>query len=227
MRANGYKSHEQWREKFRKRRSNRFFFIGSKDEKLGNQNCQLLPGKLQVRVLPDLLQTYGQYVKIPVEFSYGQQVINASLQQGRAINYRFVRRDKGWYLHLTTEFPPAPKRTRKALGAIGVDLNKAHLAWAEINRHGNLINYATIATPSQDRSSHQVTATLAEAVNPYAGRLNIDVFQSGLDALRNKVKAWGATSVEKADICLSQGDRAVLSYDNTALDRRFKENICA
>ena len=41
------------------------------------------------------------------------------------------------------------------------------------------------------------------AVNPYAGRLNIDVFQSGLDALRNKVKAWGATSVEKADICLS------------------------
>ncbi len=189
LRANDYKSHEQWREEFRKRRSNRFFFIGSKDEKLGNQNCQLLPEKLQVRVLPSLSKKYGQYVKIPVQFSYGQQVINASLQQGRAINYRFVRRDNGWYLHLTTESPPVPKRTRKALGAIGVDLNKAHLAWAEINRHGNLINYATIATPIQDRSSHQVTATLAEAVKQivdYAKKQEKPIVIEALDFSKKK-----------------------------------------
>ena len=57
--ANGYENHEQWRQEFRKARSNRIFFLGSKDEKFGNQNCQLLGNRLQVRVVPSLEAKYG------------------------------------------------------------------------------------------------------------------------------------------------------------------------
>lgn len=167
---NEYANHRKWREAFAQKRNNRIFFIGSKDESFGNQNCQLLSNKLQVRVCPALQEKYGQYVNIFVEFKYGQEVVEQAIRKMQAINYRFVRKNKKWYLYLTTDIAPVAKVTKKKLGAIGVDLNKAHLAWAEIDRHGNLINYDTILTPIQDRSSHQVTATLADAVKQIVDR---------------------------------------------------------
>ncbi|MEX2666281.1 hypothetical protein [Candidatus Uabimicrobium amorphum] len=56
------------------------FFIGSKDESFGNQNCQLLGDKLQIRVVPSLEREWGKYVNIPVKFSYKQETISAALK---------------------------------------------------------------------------------------------------------------------------------------------------
>jgi len=189
LKQNGYKNHQEWLKEFRKKRSNRIFFIGSKDEKLGNQNCQLLADKLQVSVIPALSEKYGKHVNIPIKFSYGQDVINDAIKNETALNYRFVRKAKGWYLYLTTDIAAAKKITRKELGTIGVDLNKAHLAWAEINRHGNLIKFDTIHTPIQDRSSNQVTATLAQAVKEiveYAKKVEKPIVIEKLDFSKTK-----------------------------------------
>jgi len=164
LEANGYKTHEEWKQAWRKARGNRIYYIGSKDEKFGNQNCQLIAWRLQIRVAPALQEKFGNYVDIPVQFNYRVQIIMEALANGQAINYRFVRKAKGWYIHVTTEKAAMERVTRRDCGAIGVDLNKAHLAWAETNRHGNLIHSGTIATPIQDRRADQVTATLSEAV---------------------------------------------------------------
>ncbi|WP_368239114.1 IS200/IS605 family accessory protein TnpB-related protein [Candidatus Uabimicrobium amorphum] len=163
LEENGYENHQQWLEEFRTKRVNRIFFIGSKDESFGNQNCQLLGDKLKVRVAPSLEREWGKYVNIPVKFSYKQETITAALKNQQAINYRFVKKENDWYLFVTTKEKPAPITTKKEFGTIGVDLNHSHVAFAETNRHGNLANYGKIHTPIQDRSSEQVKAMLAEA----------------------------------------------------------------
>ena len=97
-------------------------------------------------------------------YNYGNDLIAEALKNGQAINYRLVYKEKNWYLFVTTEKKAAAIITKRRLGAIGVDLNKAHVAWAEIDRHGNLIKFGKIPTPVQDRRNGQVTACLAEAV---------------------------------------------------------------
>lgn len=160
---NNYNNHKEWLADWRKKRTNRIFFVGSKDETFGNQNCQLINNKLQIRVMPGLEDQFGSHVNIPVSFTYKQDVINEAIKKKQAMNYRFVRKEKGWYLFLTTKEIERKTTTSKQLGAIGVDLNSSHVAFAETNRHGNLVDYGKISTPIQDRSSHQVTDTLSLA----------------------------------------------------------------
>ena len=191
LRENGYESHGEWQKKWREKRSNRIFFIGSKDERFGNQNCQLVGNHLQLRMLPSLQEEQGKYIEIPVEFSYGQEIISAALKKQQAINYRFVRKEKGWYLFLTTKRVVAKQQTKRSLGAIGVDLNKSHLAWAETNRHGNLVKYGKIGTAVQDRRSDQVSASLGEAVKKiveYAKAQQKPIVIEKLDFQRKKTK---------------------------------------
>lgn len=194
--ANKYKNHGEWLLSWRKKRGNRIFYIGSKDETFGNQNCQLIGNRLQVRVLPRLEKQLGQYISIPIEFSYGQDLIDYALSKPQAINYRFVRKEKGWYVFLTTQRPPVKLRTQKRLGVIGVDVNKAHLAWAETNRHGNLIGFDTISTPIQDRNSNQVSATFGEAIKiivEYAAKQQKPIVVEKLDftGKKNKFAQYG------------------------------------
>lgn len=164
LEENGYQSHAEWLQEWRRGRSNRIFYLGSKDESLGNQNCQLLGNNLQVRVLPALEHKFGKIYRLTdIEFPYGSEVIKKAIASKQAINFRCVRKQKGWYLYLTTQRPAAAITSRKALGVIGVDLNPSHLAWAETDRYGNLSTFGNIPTPLRDRSSSQAKATLAEA----------------------------------------------------------------
>ncbi|MBU1558059.1 hypothetical protein KKC45_03795, partial [Patescibacteria group bacterium] len=161
---NGYENHQEWKKAFQSARSNRIFVIGSKDERFGNQNCQLIANKLHLRLLPSLEKKYGKHIEIPINFSYGKDIINNALLSKQAINYRFVRKENTWYLFLTTKRKEIEHSTKQGLGAIGVDLNKAHIAWAETNRHGNLVKFGKIITPIQDMRKHQVSATFGNAI---------------------------------------------------------------
>ena len=163
-----YEDHASWKKDWRKKRNNRIFYVGSKDEKMGNQNCQLLGNQLEIRVPRCLEKKIGQYIRVPVKFSYGHEIIAEALKQKQAINYRFVRKEKGWYLFLTTERREPEIITKKKFGAIGIDVNKDHLAWSETDRFGNLICFGKkdkkIKLLVQDRRSDQVNASLGDAI---------------------------------------------------------------
>jgi IS605 OrfB family transposase len=165
LEENGYQNHAQWKEDWYKKRHNRIFYIGSKDESYGNQNCQLIKDILKIRVIPKLESIYGAYYNIAhIFFSYGQDIISKALEKHQAIHYRFVRKDKAWYLFLTTERESAKIATKKGIGAIGIDLNASHIAWTEVNRHGNPVDFGTILTPIQDCSCEQSKSMLSEAL---------------------------------------------------------------
>jgi IS605 OrfB family transposase len=188
LKANGYKSFEQWKEDWQKTRSNQFILVGSKDETAGNQLCvatRQKDGTLTLRVrMPDaLVPQHGKYVSIPgVKFEYGQDVIEAALNDnearrflkkikkaqskhyGQAITYRFLRDDKGWRVFVSTARPEVPIKTLKHIGTIGIDLNANHIALVETDRFGNLIETQAIPLNTYGKSKGQTEALIGEAV---------------------------------------------------------------
>jgi IS605 OrfB family transposase len=164
LQENGYQNHEEWLAKWQFTRNNSFFLIGSKDESQGNQSCvaTVEEGKsLSLRIrLPNAL---GKYLLIPnIEFAYGHDHILQTLQEGRAISYRFFRDEKGWRVFASLCVAPAPLTTSSAQGVIGVDINADHLALAKTDRMGNPIGKKSIPLNTYGKNHHQSRALIGD-----------------------------------------------------------------
>jgi IS605 OrfB family transposase len=81
-----------------------------------------------------------------------------------ALTYRFKRDNKSWRVFVSTSVKPAQIITDKRLGAIGVDINKDHLAVAEINHHGNIIDTWTLPMNLYGKTNHQRDAIIGDMV---------------------------------------------------------------
>jgi IS605 OrfB family transposase len=181
LKENGYGSHEEWKDKWQKFRSDEIFLLGSKDEASGNQSCTARiqeDGSLTLRLrLPNCMASeFGKYVEIPnVSFTYGHEAILASLyssldhkggnkEAGAAITYRFLKDEKGWKLFASTP-KMRPKIISDAqLGAVGVDINADHLAVVEVDRYGNAIRHENIPLTLYGKDTHQTKALIGDAV---------------------------------------------------------------
>ena len=160
--ANGYASHEQWLLAWRRARSGAFFFVGSKDESFGNQSCQYNPATrtLDVR-LPDSL---GGRIRLKdVVFPHGQEELEKGILVGQAVSWRFVRKEKGWYLFASTARLPVDSVTDIARGAVGVDIGPALMAIVETDACGNPVWRKTIRLDLVRKTKAQVRAILEEA----------------------------------------------------------------
>jgi IS605 OrfB family transposase len=170
LKENGYKDHAEWKKDWTLRRNSQFFLIGSKDESFGNQSCQMLPGRLELRLTNKLAKKYGtKTIVIACEFSYQRELIQAALAQGQAMSYRFVRElDKNkkvkWYVLLSTEAPGVERITDFKNGALGIDLNPACLAITHISNDGNLVRSWQVSVAIQGRTQEQIEATLGEEI---------------------------------------------------------------
>ena len=111
----------RWREK----RSNQFFVLGSKDETGGCQGCvatQAEDGSYTLRLrLPNAAGDKHLLIR-GVRLEYGQEQWVDSLGCGRAISYRFLRDKKSWRLFVSTEVVPAKRITRSSAGRLGLTL---------------------------------------------------------------------------------------------------------
>jgi IS605 OrfB family transposase len=189
LQANGLADHQEWLARWRKSRSRQFFVLGSKDEVAGNQTCQATleaDGSLCLKLrLPDALALHSgaKFVTIPgVRFAWGHGTIVSALQAshrvnattqagkptsrrtGRAISYRFLRDDKGWRVFASVEGEAAAVTTSPALGCIGLDINVDHLAVAEVDRFGNLVDARRIELPTRGKSTDQNKAIVGDVV---------------------------------------------------------------
>lgn len=187
LKANGYASHDEWKNDWLAERSSSFFVLGSKDEVAGCQGCQAvvqLDGSLELTLrLPDALAgTKASRLTLSgVRFAYGQSHILAALNSseriaattkkgksivkrtGIALSYRFVRDDKGWRVFVSCQATPVAVKTNALLGAIGVDVNADHLAVAETDRFGNLVATRRIELHTYGASTNQAKAMIGDA----------------------------------------------------------------
>ena len=166
LEANGYQSHEAWRQEWQEARSSQFYVIGSKDESGGCVGCVATlqeDGSLNLRLrLPNILG--GKHLILEgLRFAYGQEQILESLKAGRAISYRFKRDVKGWRVLVSTGMAARPQVSRRQSGSIGVDINSDHLAVSETDRFGNLVKVKRVKCVTAGKSSNQTRATVGEA----------------------------------------------------------------
>jgi IS605 OrfB family transposase len=180
----GLTSHEEWHEAFTQKRSSHIFFVGSSDETAGNQTAQYDP---EAKTLTLRLPTearfagFGKFLCLSnVEFpEHLRQEFLAALgapgdgarknqKTRQPVSYRLVRRvnentgEKAYYLQATF-VPEAPDiQTRQDLGVIGLDLNEDHLALAETDRFGNLIDSFILPFDLKGLSSDQTEAVIGD-----------------------------------------------------------------
>lgn len=193
LKANGYQTHADWLRDWRAARSRQFMVLGSKDETAGCQGCvaTIMPNEtlsLQLR-LPDALARHGKHLNLNgVRFEYGAANILAALRSsavsmskdaagktirkrtGTALSYRFVKQGQYWTVFVTVMVAPLPAVTDARLGVIGVDFNADHLAVAEIDRSGNLVDFMRMQTTVLGKSSDQRQAIYGEAAAEIADR---------------------------------------------------------
>lgn len=166
LKENGYQNFQEWKKDWEDARNSHFFLIGSKDESFGNQSCQLLPGRLKVRLTHSIAKKEGrEWIEIPLQFTYQEERIAAALASGQALNYRFVKEKNGfWYVHLTFEIQQKEWISDPQFGALGIDLNPSCIAVTQINSTGNYQTSWQVPTLLRGRTSDQIAATLGDEV---------------------------------------------------------------
>jgi IS605 OrfB family transposase len=189
--ALGYESHQDWREDWREKRSSNFLFVGSSDEKCGNQLCQLNSnGELKIRVPYRLEAQFGQYVVTSgLNFPYGQDDIAYAQSMGNAITIRFSKKNQKWYLNCTVEVPDTPIMTDKSNGVMGIDLNPGVIGWAICDREGNLREFGSLKINIQSKNRSQTAAILEDAVRDLtliASSRGVPIVVENLDFSRKK-----------------------------------------
>lgn len=190
LEENGFESHEEWKKEWEKARNSSFFLVGSKDERFGNQSCQFLPQRLQVRLTHTLAEELGQTtIDIPIQFTYRQELIVGALATGQAMHYRFVREARGWYVHLTVNMEKIKQVSHRKYGALGIDLNPACIAVTHIGPDGNLVRSWQVALDLKGRRSEQVKGILGEEISKlssYAAEHQIPIVIESLDFEKKK-----------------------------------------
>lgn len=163
---NGYSTHEEWLKDWQNKRNSQFTLIGSKDEKLGNQNCQLLPNNtLKIRVPKCLESVFGKYYLIEnVKFSYGQSDVEYALNNQQALTFRFVKKDEKWYIFCSFELPETPTLSNRKNGMLGIDLNPKMIGWSYCDNEGNLKAKGQIPINIRDKNTNQSKAIIGDAV---------------------------------------------------------------
>ena len=185
--ANGYTDHAAWKSDWAAARNSQFFVLGSQDETAGNQTCQAVKqedGTLTLYLrLPPALADQGTHITLPgVRFPYGQEAVEQALRSSRrvttqtaagkpvvkrvgtALSYRFVRDVKGWLVFVSVAVPAVPVTTVRLAGAIGLDINADHLALAETDRFGNLIETQRLDLITYGKTTDQAKALMGDVV---------------------------------------------------------------
>lgn len=225
---NGYRSHNEWLLDWKKARGSQAFCLGSKDETGGNQTCTLYAdGLLRIRVPDRLHAKHGKFIMVPdVKFPYGQERVDQALQDGRAITHRFVKGDKGWYLHTSVDIPKRQSVTFKPtdIGCIGVDVNEKEIAVAETDRFGNLVWSKSYPACVKDRSSDQTEAVYGDICAEVVLRSTVmgkPIAHETLDFRKKKV-ALKEQGIPYARMLSSFAYSAFLTF----LDRRaFRQGV--
>ena len=171
--------HDLWRQDWKRKRNNHFFFLGSKDENNGNQLCQYIGEESVLRIrLPDCLQTEKvKHINVPVNFSSkmekkNEQYFNyfhTAYENKQALSYSFLQKENGfWYIEVSFSIYSEPKKAYN--GTIGVDINYNLIATTEINRHGNKTKIKNYEYNSEEMSTEQVDDMLSKIVLDIARR---------------------------------------------------------
>ena len=151
LEANGFRTHTKWKNNYHKKRDKNIYYLGSKDETLGNQLAQLdydiTTSKFTLKLRKEKqYSSESKYLNISnIDFKYMKdELINIindhkSNQTLLPLSYRIYRVKNKWYLQVIITTIVENYVTRKEYGVIGLDFNNGFISFSETNESGNLI----------------------------------------------------------------------------------------
>ena len=151
LEANGFRTHTKWKNNYHKKSDKNIYYLGSKDETLGNQLAQLdydiTTSKFTLKLRKEKqYSSESKYLNISnIDFKYMKdELINIindhkSNQTLLPLSYRIYRVKKKWYLQVIITTIVENYVTRKEYGVIGLDFNNGFISFSETNESGNLI----------------------------------------------------------------------------------------
>lgn len=204
---NGYKTHEKWHNDFVKARDKNIFYLGSADETLGNQLCQLRYDEtddsfsLRLRKENKYCESHSpscKYLTVTgIDFKYMKaEVVDILRSYGKGgngafpLSYRFHRVKNKWYLQVIFERSFEVYRTTSKYGTIGLDYNDGFIELSETDESGNLVkqkHYDLKLHGTGNRARAEIESVIADIVKYAEGR-GKDVVIEDLDFRETKSK---------------------------------------
>ncbi|MEM9923360.1 MAG: IS200/IS605 family accessory protein TnpB-related protein [Cyanobacteria bacterium P01_D01_bin.50] len=145
--ANGYSSHEEWLEDWRKARSGSFYSVGKGSASGNNPVAKIYHEEednfcLLIQVPRYLQSRYGEWVRVDFQVD-GQRKHDLlyALESNKAVTVQVFRRTKKnnqWYIHLTTYVQETPMLHTKKNGVLGIDQNANSIDVTYVKPDGNL-----------------------------------------------------------------------------------------
>ena len=150
---NGYKTHEKWYNDFCRLRDRQAYYLGSSDEKCGNQQCQLTYNEetdrfmLKVRKenkwCDESLGKSANYVWLDIDFKYRRDMLIQALEDNKALTYTITRKGRKWYIDVAIN-QECEIVTDESNGCVGLDYNNGFIALTETDNYGNIVHTETI-----------------------------------------------------------------------------------
>lgn len=110
-----------------------------------------------------LTNTIGKAVEFPTVLPHGQAQVVEALTLNQALSYRVVRDASGRRVFISTDIAKRTRITSRQTGTVGVDINADHLAIAELDRHGNIIDTQRIPLCTYGKTKAQAMAIIGGA----------------------------------------------------------------
>ena len=212
LELNHYTTHEKWYNDFVKHRDKNMYFLGAKNESMGNMMIQLSYNSisdtfdLQLRKINKPYNgeanKYISYSGLSFKYRKSEliqlltnQTLNVDVQP---LTYRFIRRMNKWYLQVIFEsrFEETEYVTSKFNGVIGLDYNDGFIQLSETDRSGNLIHlqkYDLKFHGCGNKAKTEIEQTL-HTITKYAVKVGKDIVIEDLDFKKTKSKQFKAES---------------------------------
>jgi IS605 OrfB family transposase len=200
LKQNGFASHAEWREAWRKARSSTFMIEGDKACEGGSRFARLQPREdgcfdLELR-LPEALASFaGETKKVSgntihvvrlkgLHFAHRSDELRDALSRNIPIAIRFHRDDEGWRIMPCFKALVAEVRDDYGSGAIGVDLNAGFALLTRADRFGNVVETFDVPLVTYGKSIGQSRDACRQAVATivaYAGSHDLPIVCEKLD----------------------------------------------
>ncbi|MBY3150940.1 IS200/IS605 family element transposase accessory protein TnpB [Rhizobium laguerreae] len=206
LEANGFKSHSEWREAWRRSRSATFMIEGDRSRNCGNRFARLSrrdDGLFDIELrLPEALKDFAaEATKVGgnlvhsvrfngLAFSHNPDLLDAAISGRIPVSVRFHRDDTSWRVMVSFKTSDAEIPEDYRCGAIGVDLNADFVSVTRVDRHGNVVEALDIPMVTYGKSqaqSRDVTCKVAAEIVAYAKKHGLPIVSEELDFEKKKL----------------------------------------
>lgn len=253
LKENGFKSHKQWRQAFRRARDRMMAYIPRSEETLGNQQCHLEMTDRQDTCTLSLLpgKSYDprkkdRPVQGIVRFTYrpGPVEIRSAYLIGleqellrhrkRAVDKKplaakILKRGTAWYVQISYETDPAVWSTESSHGNIGLDFNRGFIQACETDESGNILGFRRFSLPNQSangRGKHEILEQVKE-IAAWARSVGKDIAYEELDFIKAKASVLKGSSEKGKNYNRMLHGLNYSQYKEGLIRRCHKEGVTA